>query len=336
VIHDEVYAIAQKYLRKIKRTGPENIMAICPFHRKMNGQEESTPSFTMSLTRGLYFCFACQERGNLTTFLKNVGVSTFIMEKVYGSVIHAVRSQAPRPKDPLRPAIFDNSPLPESLLGFFDYCPTDLLDEGFDEELLQKYDVGFDQANMRITFPLRDMSGNLVGISGRTVIDEYPRYKVYDTEYERWGHPYRRVNKRSVLWNADRVYPSAFFKNNARVVLVEGFKACLRLIQCGVPDTVALLGTYLSPEQRWILERIGGQVYLMLDNNEWGQVGTARVGAILAASLPVKIVEYPEDKPQPSDLGPAEIKEALENSKDYYLWATEEKNRWLLERIRKV
>lgn len=335
VLHENVYEIAQKYLRKIKKTGSENIMACCPFHRKANGEEETTPSFTMSLTKGVYFCFACQERGNLFTFLRDVGVSRLIIERQYKPLIDAVRANVPKKLDPLRPGLFDKNPLPDSLLGLFDMCPIGLLKEGFPEELLQRYDVGFDKDHMRITFPLRDLEGNLMGMSGRTVIDDFPRYKLYDVEYERWGYPFRRTDKRYVLWNADRVYPSAFFQKSARVVLVEGFKACLRLLQYGISDTMALLGTYLSPEQQWILERIGGEVYLMLDNNKWGRIGTARVGASLATSLSVKIAEYPEEKPQPSDLGPDEVHQALAGAKDYYLWATEERNRWLMERTRK-
>lgn len=333
MIHDSVLEIAQKYLTRIKRTGSENIMAVCPFHLK-DGQSETTPSFTMSLTKGLYFCFACQESGNLFTFLRNVGVPRLLLERQFRPLLDQIAAFTPKKPDPLRPGVFDKNPLPESLLGLFDHCPLGLLEEGFEEELLQKYDVGFDRDHMRITFPLRDLNGNLVGISGRTVVDEFPRYKVYDKEYERWGYPFRRTDKRIVLWNADRVYPSAFFEPKARVVLVEGFKACLRLIQSGIPHTMALLGTHLSYEQQWVLERIGGEVYLMLDNNEWGQIGTARVGTKLSASLTVKVVEYPEEKPQPSDLGPTEVHEALTSAKDFYLWVTEERNRWLLARIR--
>jgi len=335
MIHDNVLEIAQKYLTKIKKTGAENIMAVCPFHLS-DGQPETTPSFTMSLTKGLYFCFACQERGNLHMFLRNVGVSKLVIERHFRPLLDQISSFTPKKPDPLRPAVFDKNPLPESLLGLFDYCPTGLVNEGFPEELLQRYDIGFDRDHMRITFPLRDLNGKLVGISGRTVVEDFPRYKVYDKEYERWGFPFRRTDKRIVLWNADRVYPIAFFQSNAKVVVVEGFKACLRLLQHGFPNTVALLGTHLSFEQQWVLERIGGEVYLMLDNNEWGQRGTARVGAKLAASLTVKVVEYPEEKQQPSDLGPTEIQDAMNSAEDFHLWVTKEKNRWLSERTRQV
>lgn len=323
---ENVLEIANKYLRKVKKTGSENIMAVCPFHRKAGGGEELTPSFTMSLTKGVYFCFSCQEKGNLITFLRNVGVSRTFIEKHYKSIIDAAQTFTPKPFNHTKPSVIHSDPLPESLLGLFDYCPIDLLNEGFDEKLLQEYDVGFDKEHARITFPLRDIQGNLVGLSGRTVVGDFPRYKVYDSEFIKWGFPFRRLEKRTILWNAHKVYPSTYFQHKPRVVLVEGFKACLWLIQHGMIDTMAILGTYLSQEQKWILERIGGEVYLMLDNNEWGQRGTARVGARLASSVTVKVVEYNRDKQQPSDLSPIEIQYAFNGAKDYYLWAMEKRN----------
>lgn len=324
----DIVEIAEKYLTKIRKTGPDNILALCPFH-----DNTDTPSFTMSMTKGLFFCFSCGAKGNLNTFLRLVGVTRVVIDRHYQRIIDRVSAYVPKPMNQKKPSLFTGDSIPEGTLGIFDYCPIDLVDQGFPEQLLQQYDVGFDKDHMRITFPLRDLMGRLIGISGRAVLNESPRYKVYDHEYEKWGMPPHKTDKRYVLWNADRIYPSAFFQIAPKIVIVEGFKACLKLIQHGVPNTVALLGTYLSPEHRWILERIGGEVYVMLDNNEAGRKGTARVASQLATSMTVKVVEYDEDKPQPSDLGPIEIHEALSGAKDYFLWAMQEKNKWLLERI---
>lgn len=334
MLHEDVLEIAYKYLDRVKRSGPENIVATCPFHTGRDGRPESNPSFAMNLGNGLYFCFSCNERGNLQTFLREVGVSRVIIDRHYKRLIDQLSTYRPKKLDPLRPKVFSVDPLPESTLGLFDACPLSLVKEGFDESLLQKHDIGFDATNQRITFPLRDLDGKLVGISGRTVAFEFPKYKVYDREYLTWGLPERHLEKGSVLWNANRVYPSSYFRKDPSIVLVEGFKACLWLIQHGIRDTVALLGTHLSQQHRWILERIGGEVYVMLDNDEWGRIGTARVASQLAVSLTVKVVEYPKEKHQPSDLSPQEIQDAMSSATDYYKWATEERNKWLLERIR--
>ena len=52
----DIHFIANQFLQKVRKSGPENIMALCPFHVKSDGSEEKHPSFAMSLTNGLWFC----------------------------------------------------------------------------------------------------------------------------------------------------------------------------------------------------------------------------------------------------------------------------------------
>lgn len=328
---DVLDAVSQ-FLRKVKRSGSDNIVAVCPFHRKPDGGEEHNPSFSMSLSTGLFFCFTCQEKGTLAGFLSKIGVPRPRIDRDYGRILEQLSFIAPK-KDLARFPPIGKAVLPEGVLGLFDRCPIPLLEEGFDEDILQKYDVGFDPAHMRITFPLRDMKGNLVGISGRSVNNDWPKYKVYDKEFVDLGYPLHHTDKGMVLWNFDRVYPNVLYKHKAPVVLVEGFKACLWLIQNGIQDTVASLGVHISDEQHLMLEHLGATVYVMLDNDVWGRRATAKVAKKLSKSLDVRVVEFDSTKAQPSDLTAQEIADAVGSAKDFYFWAMEERNKqWLLER----
>jgi len=311
---EDVLAIAQRHLHKVKRSGPENIMALCPFH-----DNTDTPAFTMSLTTGLYYCFSCQERGNLLTFLKNLGVTRVIIERQYRGLIDDLKKNAPRKADPLRPdsGKFQNAEVPEHLLGLFDQCPLALLEDGFEEELLQKLDIGFDEQHMRITYPLRKLDGTLVGISGRTVNGDRPKYKVYDREFKDWDLPLHKTYKSHLLWNGHLVYPEVYFSRKP-VIAVEGYKACMRMLQAGATNTVAIMGNEVSEQQKWQLERLGSEVWLFLDNNEAGFLGTVRAG--MKIGLPVKLLMYPDDREQPSDLSPEEIKQAIDCRKDFHRW----------------
>ncbi len=271
---DGVFQIAQKFLRKVKRSGPDNIMALCPFH-----ENKDSPSFTMSLSKGLFYCFSCHERGTLMTFLRNVGVSRAAIGVHYKFVLEEVERYRPKAVDPLRPTGLQNTELPESLLGLFDKCPIALIEEdGFDEALLQKLDIGFDDKHMRITFPLRDIQGKLVGISGRSVTDDKPKYKVYDLEYKDFDLPQHKTHKSHLLWNGHLVYPETFFTNGNYVVGVEGFKACMRFLEAGVPSTCAILGAFMSNIQRQQIERMASEFYIMLDDNAAGIRGTVIAG----------------------------------------------------------
>ncbi|MCB9094717.1 MAG: hypothetical protein H6621_06575 [Halobacteriovoraceae bacterium] len=41
------------------------VMAKCPFHN------DNKPSLSINLEKGLYYCFGCGEKGNLTTLKKH-------------------------------------------------------------------------------------------------------------------------------------------------------------------------------------------------------------------------------------------------------------------------
>ncbi len=323
----DIRAIAEQFLRKVRKSGPENVMALCPFHVKADGTEERHPSFAMSLTNGLWFCHSCQASGNLFTFLRDIGLSRHEIDFKYrGTIDAAERNSKPR-LDPLNAGVVSHNPIEEGLLGLFDNCPISLLNDGFREETLRHFGIGFDDKHVRVTYPIRDVAGNLVGISGRSMADTWPKYKIYDKEYEVFGLPARlNWDKSSVLWHADVVYPQLFFQSNpSYIAIVEGFKACMWLWQCGIKNTVALLGTYLSPQQQWILERMGAPVYLFLDNNAAGFKGMLKAGDKLIRSLPLNVIEYParlaeDDDAQPDSLTEQEVVEQWHKALPYPTW----------------
>ena len=327
-ISGEVLQIAHQYLRGVKRSGPDDVMAICPFHLKADGSPERTGSFAMSLSKGLFFCHSCHTRGNLLTFFRNLGLTRDIIERQYRFLIDSASKNLPPPPDPLRCKVWDLTPLEEGILGLFEYCPTELLKSGFTNDTLYRFEVGYDRWHQRITYPLRDIKGSLIGISGRATSDRQIRYKVYTKEYSAWKLPERlEVDKRALLWNAHQVYPEVYLTNPGQtyVVVVEGFKAAMWLWQAGIKNVVALLGSYLSWEQKWILERLGTTVYLFLDNNYAGRSGTIKTADALTKSLNVHIIEYPEhlitnEEAQPDNCTPAEALEQLAIAPTYLNW----------------
>src|SRR3972149_6898215 len=300
-VSGEIGAIASTYLRNIRKSGPENIMAVCPFHRKPDGSEERRPSFSMNIYTGAFFCHTCQAAGGLRRFLIDVGMPREQVHLRYQPLLDDVKSNLPPPPSPLRPGVFEMAPIQEGLLGMFDgYDLQDLKREGFTEETLRHFDVGYDRWHERITYPIRDIKGDLVAISGRSLNDEWPKYKIYEKEYQTWNLPPRiGWDKRKVLYNVNEVYPRLMnvgvLPDDSSIVVVEGFKACAWVHQAGIKNVTALLGSYLSWEQCWILERLGGRVVLFLDNNYAGFTGTMRAGEGLSnKGWDVRVAQEPE------------------------------------------
>lgn len=327
-VSNEIHLIASTYLKNIRQSGSENIMAICPFHRKPDGREERRPSFSMNTYTGVYFCHTCQAAGTLRQFLIDVGMPREYVHLRYQDLLDAARSNLPPPPDPTKPGVFEMEPISEGLLGLFDgYDLQDLKAAGFSEETIQHFELGYDRWHERVTYPVRDIKGDLVAISGRSLGDEWPKYKIYEKEYQEWGLPPRLGwDKRKALYNAGEVYPAAINRppTDFDVVVVEGFKACMWLWQAGIRNVVALLGSYMSWEQRWIMERLGGRIHLFLDNNFAGLKGTLKAGEALL-SQDVRVIEYPErvradENAQPDSCTATEVHEQMAIAPPYLEW----------------
>ena len=61
----DIVDLVRQYVPHLKKAG-KTWKACCPFHK------EKTPSFTVSSEKGFYYCFGCQEGGDIFDFLMKV------------------------------------------------------------------------------------------------------------------------------------------------------------------------------------------------------------------------------------------------------------------------
>jgi len=288
----------------IKSSGHNNIMARCPFH------DDSKPSFAINTENGLWFCHGCGLKGGLADFLRFVGLSRSRIEALLGPLREDLQEHKERAKREERYRFKTGNPfrsdiiIPETVLGTFDFKPRDLVSKDFDPKVLRQLEIGYDKGKDRITYPIRDLYGNLVGVSGRTVIGDEPRYKVYRGgkrglvgdfgEFFDDQFPGYEIKSHNFLWNAHRVYPEVLHANTAKefeLIIVEGFKACIWLIQHGWTNVVALMGSSITKTQADIVRRMTSSVTLFLDNDKPGRMATYRIGQWLSKSLDVNVCQ---------------------------------------------
>jgi DNA primase len=302
----------------------------CPFHKEGG---ERTPSCSVSTMKPVFFCHACSTNGHLSKLLHKIGVLPDIAKEVIEDLAFqaetAYSTVGPfklyTGVDPFRGRFV----LDEDLLDEFRLKPADLTKDGFKENTLLHFEVGFDFDRYRIIYPLRNIYGELVGLSGRTVIGAEPRYKLYRTELiEDAGLPedYSMDSvKEALLWHGQVTYPF-LMKTEDPVVITEGFKAAMWIWQAGIHDVIALIGAYCSDIHVELLARTNSPIILFLDNNPAGITGTAHAGKKLLEANKVYCATYPDRREQPDDLTPTEVKAALRNAKTYRNWREEHRN----------
>lgn len=310
-----------KYVPGLKKGAGNNWIGFCPIHGEQAGK--SKPSFSFNAATGMWYCFAGCGGGGLPTFLKLLDVPRprvdSMMERLKPHLSPVEKKQDLTQSRGLFQTPY---PLPEKILGLYEECPLSLIEAGFTEETLWTHDVGFDEEQQRITFPIRDLSGTLAGISGRDVTGHaLEKYKVYQRELQDIGFHNYRIEKGHYLWRWDRVYPNVYGNpERPPVYVTEGFKACLWMVQNGFPNTVALMGSSMTDVQKMFLERLGGPIILCLDNNPAGIKGTARIGYRLSGAR-VLVMRYPPEVQQPDGLFTEALQDAVHRALSLSIWS---------------
>src|SRR4051812_19149847 len=145
------------------------------------------------------------------------------------------------------------------------YSEAELLDAG----LAQRSQRGtlIDRFRGRITFPLADERGRVLGFGARAMLPEQqPKYlNTSDGEV---------FHKGRIVYGADLARAAA--AKAGRVVLVEGYTDVIALHQAGVPEVVAQMGTALTDQQIDAIARLAPKALFCQDPDTAGQASVAR------------------------------------------------------------
>lgn len=340
-MRQHITSLVERYLGRGHFSGEANISVECPFHQVKDG----TP-FSINVTNGVWQCFSCKVTGSLPKLLRMLNVPAHVIDAELKDIRDELADNREQLKWKKKAAAVSKDPflastiLPEALLKPYEWLPTKLVEAGFDASWLKYMDVGFDRVNNRITYPIRDIYGNLAGLSGgATIAGQYPKYKVYmgrrkDPISQRWIgsdfgpwfdelYPEYDFHNHDYLWNFDQIYPRFFFGRDVQtLIIVEGFKACLWLLQNGFTNVVALMGSSMSERQSSLLHRLRAHVVLFLDQDDAGRKGTKKIASQIQKFLPgVFIARYPyADECQPDDLQKAELTASITGAVTYSQW----------------
>ncbi len=128
-----------------------------------------------------------------------------------------------------------------------------------------------DKFRARVIFPIRDQNGHAVGLGGRLLEGEGPKYL---------NSPATPLfDKSRTLYLIDRA--KGPIRKSGQAVIVEGYTDALMAHQAGFDNVVASLGTALTPGQVALLTRYARRIALAYDVDAAGErAGTLGVQAL--------------------------------------------------------
>ncbi len=314
-------------------------MGVCPFHN------DKGPSLSVSAEKGLFHCFGCGKSGTAITFLmeyeslsfpealerlaREVGVALSVkendatdrlkkvnnlaMDYFYQNLMFSDVGKDARmylsgrkiTKETIE--TFRLGYAPDGWQGFTDYAKSKKITLS-DAELLGlvKTNNGstYDVFRNRLMFPILDAGGNAIGFGGRTLDDtQQPKYlnssetPLFKKSYVLYGYHASRqeINRRK------------------EAILVEGYMDLLSMVQHGVPNVAAVLGTAFTEHHVKLLVNRAETVYLFFDSDEAGIRAALRSLEILfKSSLSSYVISNPHGK-DPDDLMRTEGKSAFDD-----------------------
>jgi DNA primase len=130
----------------------------------------------------------------------------------------------------------------------------------------------YDKFRSRVIFPIRDASGHAVGLGGRLLEGEGPKY------LNSAATPL--FDKSRTLYLIDKA-KGPIRRSGGQAVIVEGYTDALMAHQAGFDNVVASLGTALTPGQVALLTRYADRIVLAYDVDAAGEkAGTLGVQAL--------------------------------------------------------
>lgn len=133
-----------------------------------------------------------------------------------------------------------------------------LIDSGM---VIENEGKHYDRFRHRITFPIRNINGQIIGFGGRVLDDSKPKYlNSPDTPlFDKGKNLYGLYEARSAI------------RDKARVLVVEGYMDVVSLAQFGIHYAVAALGTATTAEHIKLLMRQTDNIYFCFDGDTAGQ-----------------------------------------------------------------
>lgn len=300
----DVVTIVEKYV-PLKKSGV-NFLGICPFH------DDRHPSMSVNSAKGIFHCFSCGMGGNAIKFIQEYEKISYpqAIEKLADMVGFSLEYDENGKKEFTDPKILESlNAYYQSLLYSQRDAVKYLYDRGLDDRIIQDFGLGFAPASDntirflenenipkdealkcgaikenerglyasffdRITFPIFNDWGKIVGFGGRTISNHPAKYVNSPQSYV--------FNKSKIFYAFDKAKKTAYDKKE--LIITEGYMDVIMLHKAGFNNAVAVLGTALTNEHIPLLKRGEFRVILCFDGDSAGINAAIKSARLLSAN----------------------------------------------------
>ena len=318
----DIVEFIRQYVPGLKRAG-KTYKACCPFH------QEKTPSFTCSSEKGLFYCFGCQEGGDVIAFLMKMenlsfreaverladqaGLEYQPFEALSGEEQH--RATLRKVLDLARQHYHKN---------FFsragEHARTYVKSRNLTQQTCKHFELGLSTNQGVLTHAVQEAGYSLQDLkdAGLCVQTEYGFKEYFRNRlmFPIWnqrgdtvgfggrilgeGEPKYLNSPETILFTKSHVLYGLNFAGSAirkagHAVLLEGYMDVIGCHQAGVEYCVAPLGTSLTQEHAKLLKRYTQNVIVLFDPDEAGLKAALRGAQILVEQgLFVQVASLPD------------------------------------------
>lgn len=176
----------------------------------------------------------------------------------------------------------------------WDAFTSEAIRKGYKLEFLEKTGLSivkeekqFDRFKGRVMFPIRSMSGRVLGFGGRILDNSKKAAKYLNSPESAIYH------KSKVLYGIYHAKKSIAAEDNC--YLVEGYTDVIQLSQAGIENVVSSSGTALTSEQIRLVNRLTKNITVLFDSDPAGLRASLRgIDLILEQGMNVRICTFPE------------------------------------------
>ena len=304
---------------KKSNTSKQDFWAPCPFH------QEKTASFHVDDTKGFYYCFGCQAKGNIFTFLNEMeGVSFFDAVKALSEMAgipleidddkkrmttsneeqrlikineiaceffrkYLFSTKGSIALSYLRDRGLSLEIIKEFQLGFSPSRPDDLTNflksQGYDEQFIEKSGLAFKPENKSLVDRFRNRIMFPISDSNNNIVAFGGRS--LNTAY---GAKYINSSETKIFKKGSLLFNlknAQKSKKNDPLIIVEGYMDVISLANNSIKNVVAPLGTSMTKEQLQLIWRACEEPILLLDGDNAGKLATSR-----AVDLALPLISY--------------------------------------------